>query len=59
MLRFLASAYSCSLVRLPAPECDRSPPRRLDQMSRIEVLLVARASPVLARSLFTVLRRDH
>lgn len=55
MLRFLASAYNCSLVRPPAPECDRSPPRLLEEISCIDVLLALRDSPVRARSLFTVL----
>src|ERR1700761_5242765 len=55
ILRFWASAYSCSFVRPAAPECDRSPPRLPDEMSRVDVLLAVRDSPDRARSLFTVL----
>src|SRR6266481_5425277 len=43
------------MVRPAAPECDRTPPRRLDEMSWVEVLLAVRDSPARARSLFTVL----
>src|SRR5439155_3696720 len=56
MFRRLASLYSCSLVRpfgLVVPE--RSPPRRPDEMSRVEVRDARPlASPERARSLLTV-----
>lgn len=55
MLRLRASPYSCSFVGPAAPECDRSPPRLPEEMSRVDALLVVRDSPDRARSLFTVL----
>src|ERR1700739_1933203 len=55
MFSCLASLYSCSLVGPAAPECDRSPPRLLEEMSRVDVLLAVRDSPDRARSLLTVL----
>src|SRR6266511_4246500 len=50
----LASAYSCSFVRPPAPLWDRRPPRRPDEMSSVDVRLFSLDSPLRARSLFTV-----
>ena len=49
-----ASWYSCAFVRPPGPRCDRRPPRRPDEMSRVDVGLDVLASPERARSLFTV-----
>jgi hypothetical protein len=37
MLRLRASAYSCCFVGPAAPECDRSPPRLPEEMSRVDV----------------------
>src|ERR671935_271071 len=50
-----ASLYSCSFVRpfgLLVPE--RSPPRRPDEMSRVDERDAVLDSPLRARSLFTV-----
>src|SRR5207244_11903025 len=51
---FLAWLYSGAFVRPPGPRCDRSPPRRPDEMSRVDVRLLLVDSPERARSLFTV-----
>ena len=53
-LRRRASEYSCSYVGPRAPRCDRWPPRRDEDMSRIDVRLAVFDSPALARSLLTV-----
>src|SRR6266545_1399966 len=45
----LASAYSCSLVRPPAPLWDRRPPRRPDEMSSVDVRLFSLDSPLRPR----------
>ena len=42
------------MVRPPGPLCDRSPPRRSDEMSSSETRLAVFDSPCRARSLFTV-----
>src|SRR5213080_3144931 len=52
--RCFASLRSWSYVLPPDPWCDRKPPRRPDEMSRIEVRLASMVSPCRARSLFTV-----
>ena len=52
--RLRASEYSCSKVGPPAPRCERSPPRRDEDMSCVDVRLAVFASPERARSLFTV-----
>ena len=53
-----ASLYSWSLVRPRGPPCERSPPRRPEEMSSVDVRLGSLASPARARSLLTVARRD-
>ncbi|HXZ70112.1 MAG TPA: hypothetical protein VEH31_04460, partial [Streptosporangiaceae bacterium] len=54
MRRLRASAYNWAYVGPWAPRCERCPPRRDDDMSRVEVRLADLASPDRARSLFTV-----
>src|SRR5687767_965800 len=54
MLRFLASLYSCSLVRPCAPVCDRLPPRCPEDTSFTEERRAVLDSPWRARSLLTV-----
>jgi hypothetical protein len=52
--RLRASACSWAYVGPWAPPCDRSPPRRDEEMSRVDVRLAVFDSPDRARSLFTV-----
>src|SRR5918994_144173 len=54
MFLSFASSKSWSKVRPPGPWCERSPPRRPEEMSFVEVLEAVRDSPARARSLFTV-----